>query len=174
MHPTTSDQFFSEFQALREESAAGKPFCHEPRCKPRCSVDSSLKAPLLVCVSLPEFRGWANFFGFGPCGVPHQKFGRCLESGKVHGRGKPTELNVSWLQNCLSMAYSARVSLSKAYQGVLPGNNVLKMTAVWSYSGVSKSFLCWCSAGNEGVSPINHALWFPFWESLGSFPLPPY
>ena len=29
---------------------------------------------------------------------------------------------------------------------------------------------CWCSAGNEGMTPINHPLWLPFRGPLGSFP----
>ena len=28
---------------------------------------------------------------------------------------------------------------------------------------------CWCSAGNEGMTPVNHPLRFPLRESLGSF-----
>ena len=29
---------------------------------------------------------------------------------------------------------------------------------------------CWCSAGNEGLTPINHPPWLPFRETPGSFP----
>ena len=29
---------------------------------------------------------------------------------------------------------------------------------------------CWCSAGNEGITPINHPLWLPFRKLSGSFP----
>ena len=30
--------------------------------------------------------------------------------------------------------------------------------------------ICSCSAGSEAMAPTNHPLWFPLWESLGSFP----
>ena len=32
-----------------------------------------------------------------------------------------------------------------------------------------KTISCWCSVGNEGMTPINHPLWFHLGESLGSF-----
>ena len=36
----------------------------------------------------------------------------------------------------------------------------------------NSSFLCCFSAGNEGMTPINHPRWLPFRESPGSFPTP--
>ena len=34
----------------------------------------------------------------------------------------------------------------------------------------SSGILCRFSAGNDGILPINHPLWFPLRESLGSLP----
>ena len=31
---------------------------------------------------------------------------------------------------------------------------------------------CWCSAGNEGMTPTNHPLWFPLKGPPSSFPTP--
>ena len=38
-----------------------------------------------------------------------------------------------------------------------------------SWHHFNRCSTCWCSAGNEGMTPINHPLWFPLRESPGSF-----
>ena len=43
-----------------------------------------------------------------------------------------------------------------------------------AFQGRLPKISCWCSVGNEGMRngmiPINHSLWLPLRESLGSFP----
>ena len=49
------------------------------------------------------------------------------------------------------------------------GCNAFLANLDWKWAKLVDVLLVWFLAGNEGMAPMNHPLWFPLKESLGSF-----